>query len=197
MRALRWFRLSTWGLLAVAAAAGVLVALGLSVAMPDRYRAEATLALTGESATRELQLTYAQMLTSAAYLAEVAPGLGISADELSDGLRAVPAPGTVLIGIFVTNGNEQEAIERANAVADGFGAFLVDSDVSESGSVVVTQRATEAAPTGSTWANALLGGSVAFVCAAAILVFARPRRGAGVEESRQERPEEREVIDLV
>ena len=194
MRFPGWLRARRWWILLPAALAGAVIALAVSFFLPAQYRAEATLALTGPTASREIQLTYRDLLTSEDHLDDVASGLGLTTNELRDGLRAIPAPGTLLIAVSVTNGDASEAARRANAVADNFPRFLDESGVAASESVIVAQRATSADELTSYAANTLLGAAVGLLAAAAVLVFS-PSAPNTSQSVGQSRPEEHQFVD--
>jgi capsular polysaccharide biosynthesis protein len=168
-----------WFLIALAALTGAAVALAISGTLPARYRAETAILVSGENASRELQLSYAELIVSDNYLEVPAADLGIPVDELREGLRAIPAPGTTIVGIAVTLRDDVDAIERANSVAANFGPYLEANGLGRAENAAVIGRSTSARRLTSTVGNVLAGAAAGAVAGlAAFEAAARRRRTA-------------------
>ncbi len=192
-----------WWVILVATIGAAGAAGTISLLLPGTYRAEATLAVNGPQASRELQLTYAEILTSNAYLAEPAEELGLEIEELREGLRAIPAPGTTLIAVTVDQDSEDEAVRRAAAVADGFAAFLDSNGLGETASVAVIRMPEKADQSSSFVANTIGGAAAGLLCAIVAVSLANRRRGAEEHSSGRSMeetgagtaPDEHEYVD--
>jgi capsular polysaccharide biosynthesis protein len=165
-----------WAVLAATAAAGIIGA-ALSIVLPASYRAEATLLVTGPTASRELQLTYVDLLKSDAFLADVARESGATLAELREGLKAIPAPGTTLIGVVVEDTERDAAIEEANVVAERFDGYLVANGLGAPGTVAIVREAESASRSPSFITNSATGAVAGFLAAVAAAVFLAGRPG--------------------
>jgi capsular polysaccharide biosynthesis protein len=183
-----------WALLGATIGGGLLAA-AVSVALPVDERATATIVVAGPTASRELQLTYADLLVSDAYLAGVASDLGEDPDDLREGLRAVPSPGTTVIEVVVTDGDGDDAIEQANAVAQSFPAFLERTGLGAPESARVVELAESSRKLDSLRANAAVGAAAGLLAGAAALALLEGRAGRAGAAS--QRPTESEQGELV
>jgi hypothetical protein len=194
------FRARLWWAVLIATLAGALVAASVSLLLPRTYRAEATLALAGPEASRELQLTYVEVLTSPDYLRFAAAGSSMSGPELSRGLRAIPSPGTLLIAVVATSTSRERATLRASLVAGRLGEYLAESGIGGvTAGVTVIRSASTARQTAPIAANTAVGAMAGLLCAAAA--------GAAVARRNQSPPpeqgesavigaiDEREIVD--
>jgi hypothetical protein len=163
------FRARLWWAVLVATLAGGLVAASISLLLPRSYRAEATLALTGPEASRELQLTFVEILTSPDYLRFAAEGSPMDGAELSRGLRAIPSPGTLIIAVVATSTSRDRAILRANLAAERFGDYLAASGIGgTTAGIALVRSATGARQTAPLAANTVAGAMAGLLCAAAV-----------------------------
>lgn len=157
-------------MLAATVAAGIIGA-ALSIVLPASYRAESTLLVTGPTASRELQLTYVDLLKSDGFLAVAAEASGIPAAELDEGLKAIPAPGTTLIGIVVEEDDEGRAIAEANTVAGAFGPYLAANGLGEEGTIAIVREADSATRSPSFAVNTATGAVAGFLAALGAVLF--------------------------
>jgi capsular polysaccharide biosynthesis protein len=171
MRLVRSLLGRRWLILAVATVIAGLAAAAGSLAVPESHRAEAVLVVTGPEASRERQLTFADLLKRDEYLAVPAGLLGISVESLSDGLRTIPAPGTLLVAVTVTNRHESRAIERANAVADSFPGWLVSRGLAGEDAVAIVERAANAKSQSVVGANGVAGAALGLLAAAGAFAY--------------------------
>jgi capsular exopolysaccharide synthesis family protein len=114
---------------------GLLVGVGVTVLMPPKYSAAATIFVSARSPNGDLadaveggdlsaqrMATYIEVLRSDRLAAEVATRLGdgVSADEVSDKITASSTPDTLFLTATVVDQSPQRAADIANLVADGF-----------------------------------------------------------------------------
>ena len=116
MRFFSLVRGQTWWAIVAATVAAAIIGAALSIVLPATYRAEATLLVTGPGASRELQLTYVDLLTSDGFLESLAQSVDATPAELSSGLQAIPAPGTTLIGVVVEEDSYVHGVGRGIAL---------------------------------------------------------------------------------
>lgn len=115
-----------WRLLAVLTALGALAGLGVSLLLPPRYTASASVLLAGQWEKRELQ-TQAELATSSAVLDRAAALLDrpqVSGSELRERVDAEVTDGNI-VKISGTAGTPGDAQRLADRVAGEYVAFAV------------------------------------------------------------------------
>ena len=164
-----------WALIA-SAAAGALSAAIVAALVPAPYRAEATLVVAGPAPTRELQLTYVDLALSPPVVERASALSGIRGARFEDGVRVVPAPQSLLIRVFATASNKNEAQAMANAMALALPSYLEESGLDDARSLRVARSASSAARVSSPLvASAVLGALAGLaVCWAAARLIVAP-----------------------
>lgn len=173
-----------WALIA-SAAAGALSAAIVAALVPSPYRAEATLVVAGTAPTRELQLTYVELALSSPVIARASALSGIPGARFEDDVRVVPAPQSLLIRVFATANNRDEAQAMANAMTIALPSYLEDFGLDDDRSLRVARSADSAARVSSPLvASAVLGALAGLaVCWVAARLFMAPRGHSPRSES--------------
>lgn len=172
-------------LVAFATIAGAFAAFALSAIMAGQEGAAATLVLTGPGASRERQMTYAEILLADAFLERPAAALGLDPDDLRDTLRAIPAPGTFLIRLEARAGNKDEAVRRVRTVSEAFVAYLDQTGLATTSAVAIASPARPDSSSNPGLAAALAGGAAGFLSSVTILSLSRPASRAALLPPRE------------
>jgi len=139
-----------------------------------REDAAATLVLTGPGASRERQMTYAELLLADAFLERPAVTLGLDPDDLRNALDAIPAPGTFLIRLEARAASKDEAVRRARSVSEAFVAYLDQTGLATTSAVAIASPARPTSSSNPGVAAALAGGAAGFLSSVTILSLSRP-----------------------